>query len=487
MWNRVSAVFRAGFEAQWGRGAWPVAPLVVHGSFAAAFALLVRDVLPPYAYALFMLSLALALIALPLLGDFGYLLRADPAREWVEAQPVSASELRLARTGLVILLVTALAAAVALPIASFAPSGCGIGTRFLLFAAALGQALCVAGFLLGLQSILGKRAEPLLIALQTVLVGAVLIGCLLGLQLVPQLVHVRSPLDLAGGLAALPSAWFATAGADPQKTPAPWLAAPWIAAAGAVAILFFAPQAAPSTGRRRGFLGLLLAPLRALAVRTWVRRVERGPFDLVFDALPLEREFVLRTYPLIAIPVAMLFAGAGTKDMLMRDGLVALLLFTPATYLPVLLVQVQASTSAEARWILDGAPVSRGAIANATIKALTLRFLVPLYAVLFALAWTRSGPVLASTLAPLGFLVTLAVMRYLHELCVNDLPLSTDPGELKADMNWSGHILTIGIVLTILAVIALKFSDRIGLMAAAALALLFVEWNADRRSASSGS
>src|SRR5882672_8938061 len=109
MWNRVFALFKAGFDAQWGRGTWPVAPLVVHGSIAATFALLVRDVLPPYAYALFMLSLATALIALPLLGDFGFLLRADPAREWIEAQPARAFELRVARTLLVMLLAGALA------------------------------------------------------------------------------------------------------------------------------------------------------------------------------------------------------------------------------------------------------------------------------------------------------------------------------------------------------------------------------------------
>ena len=149
MWNRVLAVFRAGFGAHWRGADVPVAPLVVHGSVAAALALLVGDSLPPYAYALFMLSLALGLIALPLLGDFGFLLRADPAREWIEAQPVRAIELRLARTMILLVLVMTLAGAALLPIAVFAPSSMGVGARVALFAA--GLALGHAG---------GRRAAP---------------------------------------------------------------------------------------------------------------------------------------------------------------------------------------------------------------------------------------------------------------------------------------------------------------------------------------
>ncbi len=43
-----------------------------------------------------------------------------------------------------------------------------------------------------------------------------------------------------------------------------------------------------------------------------MRKGERGTFDLVWDALPLEREFVLRTYPMFGIPLAFLVAGGVT-------------------------------------------------------------------------------------------------------------------------------------------------------------------------------
>ncbi|MDZ4773613.1 MAG: hypothetical protein SGI72_10810 [Planctomycetota bacterium] len=481
MWSRVFAVFRAGFEAQWGRGTWPVAPLVVHGSITATFALLVGDVLPPYAYAVFMLSLAMALIALPLLGDFGFLLRADPSREWIEAQPVRAFELRVARTMLVMLLAGALAASALLPIVLFAPASVGFGERIALFVAGLAQAAVVAGFLLGLQSLFGRRAEALLVLLQTLLVGGVLVGCLLGLQVVPQLLAVKSPADLAHGFEFSPSAWFATSVVSADVLTPWWRLAPWIAFSAAALVLFVAPQATAPIGRKAGFLSALLAPLRALASRTWVRREERGSFDLVFDALPLEREFVLRTYPMIAIPLAMLFAGSGGSDEVARDGLVAVLLFTPATYLPVLLVHVPATASSDARWILDGAPVSRAAIHNGALKALAVRFLVPLYVMLFALAWTRSGLAFALMLAPLGFLVSVVVNRPLYALCVSDLPLSRDANDIKADMNWMGHILTLGIVLTIAAIIALKFVTSFGIALIVCAALVLLEWNADRK------
>jgi hypothetical protein len=486
VWNRVLAVFRAGFEAQWSGGAWPVAPLIVHGSIAAVLALVVRDVLPPYAYAVVTLSLAMALLALPLLGDFGFLLRADPAREWIEAQPVSAMELRIARTMLLLLLVMALATAALLPIALFAPADVGLGGRVILFAGGVAQALFVAGVLLGVQALLGSRAEALLVLLQTVLVGGIIVGSLLGLRLVPLLVEARAPDGAPPWFSAVPPAWFATVLADPVHTSGAWKAAPWVAVVLALGILFFAPQATAPVGRRQGWLAFLLSPLRALAARTWVRRSERGSFDLVYDALPLEREFVLRAYPMIAIPLAMLFAGSRGSSGIERDGLVAVLLFTPATYLPILLAHVPATSSPEARWILDGAPVTRAAIENGALKALVLRFVLPLYLLLFALAWSQAGAGFALRLAPIGFLLSLIVTRRMYEMCVRDLPLSRPISDLEAQMDWTGPLLGLGIGLTLAAILALVFVKTALLAGVVCLVLIAMEVASDRSARGGG-
>jgi hypothetical protein len=261
---------------------------------------------------------------------------------------------------------------------------------------------------------------------------------------------------------------------------AAWNAAPWIALVVAAAILFFAPQATAPVGRRPGWLAVLLAPLRAVLARTWVRRMERGSFDLVYDALPLEREFVLRAYPMIAIPLAMLFAGSRGASGLERDGLIAVLLFTPATYLPILLVHVPATSSPEARWIIDGAPVGRAEIDNGALKALAVRFLVPLYVLLFALAWSQAGPDFALRLAPIGFLLSLLVMRRLYPMCVTDVPLSRSASELEARMDWTGILLGLGLVLTLVAIAALRLVTDAGRAVLVCIVLLLVEWWADR-------
>jgi hypothetical protein len=180
VWNRVLTVFRAGFAAHWGAGKWPAAPIVAHGTAAAVLCGLASGSLPPFAYGLFALAVSGALIALPLLGDFGPLLRSDPAAEWVEALPVTRGELRLARTLLVLFAVFVLSLASLLPAAWFAPPG--LAGKIALVGAGLGQAILVAALLLALQSTLGERAETLLVLLQTVLVVGVVLGLAVGLR-----------------------------------------------------------------------------------------------------------------------------------------------------------------------------------------------------------------------------------------------------------------------------------------------------------------
>jgi hypothetical protein len=183
--HRVLTVFRAGFAAQWGAGVWPAAPIVSHGTVAAVLCGLASGALPPFAYAIFALCVSGALLALPFLGDFGALLRSDPAAEWVETLPVSRFELRLARTLLILFSVGVLSLAALLPAAWFAPDDAGWSGKALLVLAGLAQGLAIVAFLVALQSALGDRAEGLLVLAQTLLFTGIALGLVVGLALGP--------------------------------------------------------------------------------------------------------------------------------------------------------------------------------------------------------------------------------------------------------------------------------------------------------------
>ena len=200
----------------------------------------------------------------------------------------------------------------------------------------------------------------------------------------------------------------------------------------------------------------------------------------MFDALPLEREFVLRTYPMFGIPLAFLVAGARGETGPGHDGLLAVLLFTPATYLPILLAHVPATASFRARWLLETAPVSPAAIANGALKAIAVRFLLPLYVLLFALTWSQVDAAFALRLALPGALLSLIVMRRLYPMCVGDLPLSVAPNEIEAKMDWTGTLLTLAIGLTVVAVVAFKLITSIEIALGVCAVLIAIDWALDR-------
>ncbi len=451
MLRRVLALARAGLAHHVAGGAIPVAPLVVHGSVGALAALLVNDMLGPFPFALAILSLSAALVALPLLGDLAPLLRADPAEEWIAAQPVTPREIRLARSLVAVLVVGGLAASFLVPAAIFAPWSWSFGDRLALIAVGLGQALVLAATLLAALSLLGGRAEGLLIGLQTLLFGAIVVGALVGLRSMPELARIAEPASGPAWLAFVPSTWFAAGFVGSWKAAA-------IASVAALVMLVVVPSAPAASASRRSALSMALAPLHALAVRTWVRREERASFELVARLLPLERDVVLRTYPLVGIPLAFLAAGARSGGP-EREALLALLLFAPPIWLPVLLVHVPASASHGARWILDGAPLATDALHAGARKAIAVRFLVPLYAVLFVLAAWQAGPGFAARLVVPAALVAWLVLQPIYELCVRDLPLSRAPDDLLVEMDWTGAMIALGALQVVLAVSAWKFLD----------------------------
>lgn len=463
MWDRIGTVARTHLAGEWfgERGArLPIAPLLFHASLASLLCALARGELPPYGYGVFALSIPLALTTIPLLGELGPLLRADAAQEWIAAQPIRPFELRAARVLCLCVLLGSLALASLLPAALLADGSVTLGARLALVVAGLAQTAFVAALLLAAQALLGRRGDSVLVLLQTLLFFGVVVGSVAGLRLLPTLAAVDGP---AGPLATYPPAWFATVLLErpfDQAAPVSWLAVS--ATVVAVVILLFAPfPPAPRSRRTHSSLAFLLTPFRRLATAVWVPARERASFDLVYDALPAERDFVIRTYPLVAIPVAFLLMGAQDGDP-RGEGLLAILAFSPAIYLPVLLAHVPTTATPEARWIFETAPLGPRDEREGAIKAVALRFLFPLYVALAAIVWVRAGGDLALRLCLPSAAACMLAIRVVWPLCMDAPPLSTSPRELGSAWgnDFTGLLFTLAAIMSILAIVVWRFVDR---------------------------
>jgi hypothetical protein len=460
MFARVRALAGAWLAGEWfgERGQrLPLGPILLHGSLAAALSLAVRGELGRYPYAVFALTLPLVLATLPLLGELAPLLRADPAQDWIAAQPVRPFEIRLARITCIVCLLGTLVASSLVPALALAPSSLGIVARLFLLVAGMAQALVVAAVLLALQALFGKRLESVLVLLQTAVFCATIVGAIAGLRHVPALAHMGAP---SGLVAFFPPAAFASFVLEQPFRVAPVAITSAIAATCfALCLLAFAPFPATLGARSTHTpLSIVLAPLRALATRLWVRPEERASFDLVYDALPAERDFVMRAYPLLAVPLAFLILGGGAHDP-QSEGLLALLAFTPAIYLPVLLVHVPATATPLARWLLDTAGLDPRAEREGTIKAIAVRFLAPLYLALLAVPIARGGLDLGLRLFGPALVAGLLTLRAGYASCVSSPPLSLLVQDLPAAFKdaFSGSFLMLAMVHTVLAILCWRF------------------------------
>jgi hypothetical protein len=424
----------------------PYAAWLAYGGIAAFVTGLVRDGYEPFPYALLALSTVALLLTLALLGELGSLLRAEPADEWVGALPVTRRERALARG---ILTVSTIELAALGPIAAgvlLAPSGWSWAARAGLAASGLALGLALAAAFVVLHALAGRGLERLLLAAHAALAVAVALGLVLGVQSLPRLAHL-SPEDCGW----FPLTWLAAPfSAESRGAASPWPAG--LAALAAAGALWLAPAPAPPRAARaaRG-TGRLLAPIAALARRAWVARPESAGFELVWAALPREREFVQRTVPLAAVPFALVLAAALGEPGAERDGLLALLCFLPAVWTPVLLAQLPCSAWHEAHWLLALAPVERDHLDSGARKALVARFLVPLYVLLGAIAWQQVGLGFALRVVPAAFLGSAFALRLLHATVAGELPLSRPPEELRFESRWTNAFWVIAFALAFAA------------------------------------
>jgi hypothetical protein len=448
--NRLTSLVRAQLSGEVLGERTPVAALAMQVVISGLLCAVVRGEVGGFGYAVFALSLPLALTTVPLLGELAPLLRADPATEWVGALPVTPRDLRLSRVMTLLLIMGALAAASLIPAALLAPDTISLVERPLLVVMGVLQTWTVAAGLLLLQVALGRGGDTVMVALQTILFVAIMIGVLVGLRSLGALAAVEGP---TGPWLLLPPAWFAapfaTSGAG---------AAAGVAAASttfAAAVLALAPfPPAPRARSTRSILGTLLAPARAAAERLWVTREERGAFGFVFEALPAEREFVVRTYPLVAAPLLLVLLGADASTV-EGEGLYALLLFAPGAYLPFILMHVPTSATPAARWIIDTSPTDPLAEDRGARKAVAVRLLLPLYLAMGGLVAALASPALALRLWPLALASGLLALKVLWRPG-GPRPLSTKAQDLLStgENGLGGDLLTVAIAMTLLAAVS---------------------------------
>lgn len=462
----VNALFRAQWRNQWAGGAWPVAPLLVHGAISGLLCALVSTTLTTGTYCVFALGLSAALLLVALLGDYAPLFAEDEALEWIETQPVRDIERRVARVLLMLAMVSLLALASLLPAAVLLPDADRL-ERAGLIGAGLGQALLLCAAILAITNALRGRASVLLILVQTLLVTVAVLSLILSPGIARTLATQAGAF--AGAWAWLPPVVFA------QSPALAW----GLTALALIAVVLVPPSASRESSATSGPLDLIVRPLRGLIGRTWVRRNERAGYEFVLDALPREREFVLRTYPMLGIPLALLYAGSG--DARSPEALLTLLLFAPPVYLPVLLAYVPGSRSHAARWIFDCSPCSALDLHAGARKALALRFVLPLYLVLGAISAWMAGVEFALRVTPLALLTTLLFLKPLYGKLVSDLPLCVAPDRILARMDWAGLLMGVALLLVGIATatqVLIRTPMHAGL---AAMILLFLLAAQERR------
>lgn len=448
--SRVLALVRAQLSGEILGERTPVAALAMQTVVAGLLCAVARGEVGAFGYALFALSIPLALVAVPLLGELAPLLRADPAAEWIGAQPITPRQLRLGRILTLLAIAGMLALASLVPAALLAPESFGALDRVRLCVHGLGLVWVLAATLLVLQRVLHRFGEAPTVLLQTLVFLGVLVGLLAGLRSLPVLDQLTGAERT---LVFIPQAWFA-AWIAPSAPATLTALAVGASVLGAFALLVAPFPPAPRARTTHSVLSRLLTPARRLAEALWVRDAERGPFGFVYDGLPAERDFVLRTYPLVAAPLVFLVFGADPTKI-EGEGLFALLLFAPAAYLPFVLMHVPTTATPDARWLVDTAPLPEHVEDEAALKAVAVRLLLPLYVGIGALVAVLASTELAVRLWPVAVAAGLVTLRVLGKN-PGARPLSIPANDLASSWNegLGGVLIGVGVGMTLIAVAA---------------------------------
>ncbi|MEZ6003141.1 MAG: hypothetical protein R3F17_12815 [Planctomycetota bacterium] len=428
MWQRIRWLVRGRLEGEWfgERGSRvPAAPLLFQALVASALLFVVRGDLDAHGHSVFVLTLLAALNLLSLLGELAPLLASDPAEEWVGGLPVTAREVRLSKIAVCLLVTFGMSLGVLLPAILLAPPDMTWPARLALAGLGLVQSVFLTALGLLLHRAFQGTRGGALILLQAALFVGLFVGFVAGLGRANLLAGWT---QTGGWWLLLPSTWYAAPLAPEPLGPATALLVASVLLA--LAILWFAPFPSKSASLGTSSLtGTLLRPLAALLRRIWVRPAERPVFDWIYTALPAEKDYGLRTYPLLAIPLAFLFLGAeGTKPE--GQGLLAILSFAPLTYLPILLMFVPATATPAARVLIDSAPLEPAVEREGARKALAVRVILPLYLLLLGVLWVVAGWKLAVQLVPPAAALTVLLLRTLWPRYVDPSPLASPAQEL---------------------------------------------------------
>ncbi len=97
-----------------------------------------------------------------------------------------------------------------------------------------------------------------------------------------------------------------------------------------------------------------------------------------------------------------------------------------------------------------------------------------------ALAWKFCGLAFALRMVPVAYLATLTVVRQIYSGFGIEKPLSVAPDAIAAEQSWFNAMMVIALILTIVAVFAVKLLASPLICVGTIAALLAMEWSQDR-------